>query len=102
MTGESERSGVVRRPNLLGALVGKAAATKIVGRENPERDWQDAALLLAIIADPMAAADECDKKDRERLGFLNPLRDRGHGGWANLGEEDFRRGTAALAFLIDA
>lgn len=62
ITGRGERSGVVRCPDLLGALIAKAAATKIPVRSNPERDWQDAALLLATIPDPISASEACDKK----------------------------------------
>lgn len=100
LTGRDERSGVVRRPDLLGALILKAAATTIAARENPERDWQDAALLLATIPDPIGAAEACDNKDRKRLRLLTPLDAREHAGWANLDEEAYRRGTATLAFLI--
>lgn len=99
MAGKTSRTGAVRRPNLLGALVAKAAATGIVGRENPERDWQDAALLLATVADPVAAAQECERKDRQRLRLLRPLADREHVGWANLDDEAFRRGTTTLDFV---
>lgn len=101
MIGRGERSGVVRRPDLLGALILKAAATEISARENPERDWQDAALLLATIPDPISAAEACDDKDRQRLRLLTPLDSRDNSGWANLDDEAYRRGTATLAFLID-
>lgn len=100
MTGSHERSGVVRRPGLLGALIAKAAASEIAVRQNPERDWQDAALLLATIPDPIGAADECDKKDRQRLRKLDPLTSRDHRGWDNLDDEAYRRGTSTLAFLL--
>jgi hypothetical protein len=101
MTGRNGRSGLVRRPSVLGALVAKAAATTIASRENPERDWQDAALLLATLTNPAEAADACGKKDFQRLRLLAPLADRDHQGWANLGGEDIRRGTSALSFLTN-
>lgn len=97
--GGQERTGRVRRPNVLGALVAKAAATTIAVRENPERDWQDAALLLTLVADPMAASAECRKRDRQRLTLLTPLYDRAHPAWRGLGEDGWRAGTATLAFL---
>lgn len=96
----TERAGAVRRPNLFGAIVAKAVATSIAGRQNPERDWQDAALLLAAVPDPFAVAAECTRKDRERLRLLTPLADRDHAGWATLDDEDHRRGTSTLDFLI--
>jgi hypothetical protein len=100
MTGRDDRSGAVRRPSLLGALIAKAAATSIPGRGNPGRDWQDAALLLATIPDPISAADECDAKDRRRLRLLRGLESREHGGWASLDDEAHRRGVACLSFLL--
>ncbi len=96
------RAGRVWRPNLLGALVAKAAATaEIASRTNPDRDWQDAALLLSFAVDPLALAEQCSRTDRRRLARLAPLRDRRHPGWATLADDDFRRGTAALDFLTN-
>lgn len=94
------RTGIVPRPSILGALVVKAAATAIAGRDNAERDWQDAALLLSVIADPAAIADECVAKDRARLSVLRDLEDRGHIGWAALGDDAYRRGRGALVLLL--
>jgi hypothetical protein len=79
----------------------KAATTDLAVRDNRARDWQDAALLLSLLRDPMAAAAECGPKDRQRLGKLAPLNDREHQGWATLSDEDFRRGIVALSFLTD-
>ncbi|MDQ1734793.1 MAG: hypothetical protein QOH56_1044 [Pseudonocardiales bacterium] len=87
------RNGIVRRPNVLGALVAKAAAaTEIRIRQNPERDWQDAALLLTFISDPLAVTEELTAKDRKRLGGLRPMLERDHIGWATLTTEDYRLG----------
>ncbi len=49
-------SGRVHRPSVLAALVGKAAATTIAVRTNPQRDWEDAALLLTILSAACSAA----------------------------------------------
>jgi hypothetical protein len=97
---EPATAGLVRRPTVLGMLVAKAASTTIGGRSNPERDWQDAALLLSLIGDPVAAAAECDRKDRQRLRRLTFLDDRAHPGWAYLDDQSYRRGTATLAILL--
>jgi hypothetical protein len=99
--GGPERSGTVRRPNMLGALVIKAAATTIPVRSNPMRDWQDAALLLSLLQDPVAASAECGPKDRKRLRMLLPLLDRDHHGWAPLDTSAYRAGSTALEFLLD-
>jgi hypothetical protein len=101
LSGRPARSGRVRRPNLLGALVAKAAATAIPVRDNPDRDWQDAALLLDLVRDPIEVAAACSTKDRQRLQLLLPLDDRHHVGWANLDLEAYRRGSSALALLLD-
>ena len=100
MLQRGRREGRVRRPNLLGALVMKAATTALAVRTNRARDWQDAALLLSLLPDPIATAAECGRKDRERLGGLVALNDRAHQGWATLSDEDCQRGTAALSFLL--
>lgn len=100
LVGRPPRLGTVRCPNLLGALVGKAAATAIAVRTNPGRDWQDAALLLSVIDDPIATAQECDDKDRQRLLLLKPLENPAHRGWQNLDATTRARGMAALSFLI--
>lgn len=95
------RSGVVRRPNVLGALIVKAATTLLPVRENPMRDWQDAALLLSFLADPVHAAADCGPKDRKRLKALMPLLEREHTGWATLDDAEYRTGSTALGFLLE-
>jgi hypothetical protein len=93
-------TGQVRRPDLLGALLLKTAATTIAGRHNPERDWQDAALLLTLI-DPIEAAHRCDNNDRRKLNRPERLRDRDHRGWAIHDNDAYRLGTAALSLILD-
>lgn len=98
---QDERVGSVRCPDLLGALIVKDAATTIPARENPARDWQDAAVLLSILEDPIGTAERLRKRDRQHLGHLRPLLDPSHVGWEDLSGEDRLQGTAALSFLID-
>lgn len=93
-------TGSVYCPSLVGALVLKAAATSEINvRENPERDWSDCALLLSMLPDPLAAAAELDKKDRERLRRLEPLLDRENAGWTGLDGAVYRAGSAAWRLL---
>ncbi len=94
-----QESGRVRRPGVLAALVGKAAVTTIAGRVDPERDLQDAALLLSMldVADPALA--ELSRSQRAHLRRLESLRDRGHPVWRLLGREQTRIGQAALRLL---
>ena len=91
----------VRCPDLLGALVAKAAATNIPVRDNPERDWQDAALLLSVLADPMGTSARLNRRDRQHVERLRPLLEMSHHGWENLSGDACQRGTAALSFLIE-
>jgi hypothetical protein len=86
----------------LGALVAKAAATTIPLRDNPARDWQDAALLLTIVGDPVTLAETCEAKDRTRLRRLLELQDRAHEGWELADDDDHRRGVTTLKILCDA
>ncbi len=84
-------TGGARRPDLLGALVANAAATTIPVRENPMRDWQDTAMLLAHIPDPFSLAEQTSRNDRQRHSRLTPLHDRRHRGWDRLSDQDHRR-----------
>ncbi len=94
-----QKSGRVRRPGVLAALIGKAAATTIAGRLDPERDLQDAALLLSLlnVADPALA--ELPRGQRAHVRRLEPLRDREHPAWRLLDREQSRMGRAALRVL---
>ena len=94
------RTGTIRRPSLLGALVGKACAVRIATRTHPERDLQDAAVLLACIQDPIAIADTLVVKDRRRLTALQPLADADHPQWRTLDPADHQRGHDAVGFLL--
>lgn len=98
MAGEQE-DGQVRRPGVLAALVGKAAATTIAGRVDPERDQQDAALLLSLldVADPALAG--LSRSQRAHLRRLDPLRDREHPAWKLLDRKQSRLGLASLRLL---
>ena len=99
--GRPAREGRVRRPDLLGALVLKAAGIgEIAVRQNPERDWQDVALLLSLMEDPLREGERCTARDRRRLRVVLPLADREHVGWSTLTDADHRRGRSALGFLL--
>jgi hypothetical protein len=95
-----ESEGVVRRPSLLGALVAKAAATTIAVRSNPERDWEDAALLLSLVPDPMAIRADCGRKDLRRIAKLGGMLSIDHRGWGPLGDAERRLGRATLRLLL--
>jgi len=95
-----ERSGHVLRPSLIAALLAKAAATTIPVRENPDRDWRDAAFLLTLVADPIGTAAELTRGQKRRLRTIRPLLDQDHPAWRQLGERG-RLGKIALEFLLE-
>lgn len=97
--GRATRTGRIRRPTLLGALVLKAAATQILVRHNPERDWEDAAMALSLLPDPFADAQQLTKGDRRRLSLLRPLAG-DHDAWLPLGRRGRQQGQDALAILL--
>lgn len=95
------QTAVVRVPRLTAALAGKAEATRIGGRRT-DRDWSDAALLLSLISDPIAAADDLSPSERRRMPLLVDLADTAHPAWRALPPNQRILGQDALGFLLDA
>lgn len=62
-----DREGSVRRPNLVGALVVKAAAHTNVGDQDPRRHRRDFVALAALVTARDFADERLSKKDRQRL-----------------------------------
>ncbi|NUK03593.1 hypothetical protein HRW23_20910 [Streptomyces lunaelactis] len=56
----------VPRPDLLGAIVGKAVGAAVDDKE-PERHIRDLAFLCSLVEDPFALAESITPKDRKRL-----------------------------------
>ena len=63
------RSGFVRRPSLLGALVAKAAVHSVVLDRARSRHLIDFAVLTTLIR-PSDAVQEAGRRDREHLGAM--------------------------------
>lgn len=61
------REGSVRRPSLVGALVGKAAAQGNVGDHDPRRHRRDLVVLAGLVTARDFADAKLSKKDRQRL-----------------------------------
>lgn len=61
------REGSVRRPNLVGALVGKAAALSNAGDPGPGRHRRDFVILAGLLTARDFRGQELTKKDRQRL-----------------------------------
>jgi hypothetical protein len=61
------REGAVRRPNLIGALVGKAAALSNAGDPGLGRHRRDFVILAGLLTASDFRTEELTKKDRQRL-----------------------------------
>jgi hypothetical protein len=94
--------GWISRPTLPAAIVLKAAATTVPTRFATEPDFADAAFLLSLVQDPMAAADTLSNGDRKQLRAISPLLDDKHAAWRALGRERTRLGLTSLAVMLDA
>lgn len=64
------RAGFVRRPNLVGALVGKAAALTNAGDAGRGRHRRDFAVLSGLLAARDLRNETLTKKDRQRLAMM--------------------------------
>lgn len=92
------RSGLIPRPNLLGAIIGKCCAVRV--DDLPEAQKSDVAFLLSLLERPREMAGELDEKDRQRLSAVDELRDRDHPAWERLEPEHADAGRAALNLLL--
>jgi hypothetical protein len=70
----------VPRPNLLGAIVGKATAIT-VDHVDTDRHRQDLAFLCGLVSDPFTLAEHVDKTDRKRLRVAAAVFGADHPGW---------------------
>lgn len=97
-----ERAGVIHRPSLLGAIVGKAAALSIPTAPQ-DKHYRDLAFLLSLPANPRTLKQELTKGDRRRLATATALLDPGHEAWRELGDAEAQAdGQAMYRFLSSA
>lgn len=89
------RRGMIPRPTLLAAIVGKAAATALPG---PERHYRDLALLCALVPDPFDVAEQLTRKDRQRVRIASKLLGDTHPAWALV--PDSIRSSGQIAYGI--
>lgn len=94
-----DQHAFVPRPSLLGAIVCKAAAVAVAGTTAAQQ--RDVALLLSLVADPIALAKEMKPKDRERLRAIAELADPDHRVWEDLTEEAADRARLAYRGLVE-
>ena len=96
---KESRSGIVPLPDLLGAVVLKAAAWSTDNRDR-ERHSGDAAFLVSLLADPLAERARFRGSDRKRLTRLDAvLGDPDAAEWRVLGEAA-ADGHAAWQLLV--
>jgi hypothetical protein len=89
------RRGMIPRPTLLAAIVGKAAATALPG---PQRHYRDLALLCALVPDPFDVAEQLTRKDRQRVRMASKLLGDTHPAWALV--PDSIRSSGQIAYGI--
>ena len=86
----------VPRPNLLGAIVIKAAA--VHDDPHPQRHVRDVAFLCSIVTDPRAMRAEMTAKDLHRLRAVTVLVDPTNEAWRLF--DDPELGNTALRILV--
>lgn len=92
------QEGFVPRPSLLGAIVGKAVAVDV--DDVPDAQRLDLAVLLGLVDDPFAVAEQLTKKDRQRLRSRSEMSQADQVAWASLPDDLADRGRAAYRLLI--
>lgn len=91
-------STTISVPGPLGALILRAAAYQSDSRDR-ERDFYDAAALLACIEDPYAERGSFAGSDRSRLRLLDRTLAAEHGAWLRLPRDVQTQAQAALRLL---
>jgi hypothetical protein len=93
------REALVPIPNLLGALLLKADATRL---HNPDRHLLDVAFLAFLVTDPLAVRESLAGSDPRRLRAADQLLgDPDHRAWRALGRERQRSAYATWRLLVD-
>jgi len=97
------RTVTLGAPDVLGALIGKGAASMVDSRD-PGRHLDDAAVLLASI-ETVGELDlsQLSSNDRKRLTIIaTKLGEVAHPAWLNLGEPQRAKGRRNLAAIVTA
>ncbi|MCP4966053.1 MAG: hypothetical protein GY926_12560 [bacterium] len=93
-----DHQGLVPRPSLVGAIIGKAVAVEV--DDLPDAQRLDLALLLSLVDDPIGLADQLTKKDRQRLRSRSEMVEAGQRAWTSLPVDSADRGRAAFRLLV--
>jgi hypothetical protein len=93
-----DRIGIIRRPNMLGALVAKAAAFSVPSDSAKERHLSDFATLAAMAQGFDRIAQQLTTRDRHYLLPMIKALDNSRRLWASI--EGAERGVVALAAIM--
>jgi hypothetical protein len=96
-----ERVGVIHRPSLLGAIVGKAAALGIPTAPK-DKHYRDLAFLLSLPANPIVLRSEVTRNDRKKLALANALVEADHAAWRELRDADAQADGLAMYRLLSS
>jgi len=91
-----ERTGMVRRPSLLGAILLKARAVDV--DDVPGSQREELSFLLSLVEDPVAMAQELRGRERSWLRRREELLDADHPAWLRLRQAEDAR--IALRILM--
>jgi hypothetical protein len=92
------RVGVIPRPSLLGAIIGKACAVDV--DDVPANQEIDLALLLSLVVDPFELRDQLGGKDHKRLAARRSMTEATHRVWRQFDQTDGHRARTALRILL--
>jgi hypothetical protein len=90
------KTGQIRRPDIVGAIVVKLEAIGLAG--DPARHYQDLAFLRTILREPRHARSELTPKERAKLRACQ-LQNRDQRAWRLLSDDDVNQGHSALQLL---
>jgi hypothetical protein len=89
--------GLVPRPSLLGAILLKARAVDV--DDAPENQRSDLALLLSLVPDPDAVANDLERAERSWVARRREMDDPNAPCWQGLSSAQSQAGLAALRTL---
>lgn len=96
-----DRIGIIHRPSLLGAIIGKAAALGIPTAPKGKH-YRDLAFLLSLPVNPLALVAELTKSDRKKLKLAQALQSESHEAWRALEDPEVRADGQAMYRMLSS